>query len=93
MNALGTYTVIQAATQLMQQNTPGVDGERGVIINIGSFAASKGIPTVCGYTGTKGYVNSITRALAKELAAHGIRVSCINPGIELNYSCNVVINE
>ena len=64
----------------MQQNTPGVDGERGVIINIGSIAITNPHVGMCGYTGTKGYVNTITLALAKELAIHGIRVNTINPG-------------
>ena len=80
MNALGTYTVTQAAVKLMQQNTPGVDGERGVIINIGSIHITKPYLGMCAYAGTKGYVNSITLALAKELAVHGIRVNTVNPG-------------
>jgi len=52
----------------------------GTIIMISSMASRYGIPKVIGYTASKAAVEGMTRALAVELAAHGIRVNCIAPG-------------
>jgi NAD(P)-dependent dehydrogenase (short-subunit alcohol dehydrogenase family) len=52
----------------------------GNIIMISSMASRYGIPKVIGYTASKAAVEGMTRALAVELAAHGIRVNCIAPG-------------
>jgi 3-oxoacyl-[acyl-carrier protein] reductase len=54
--------------------------EGGSIINIGSGAGEYGPPMASVYSGTKGAVNSITRALAKELGPKKIRVNALNPG-------------
>ena len=78
--ALGAMTVTQAAAKLMQQNAPGPDGERGVIVNMGGIAAMKAFSGIPGYCGMNGYINSMTRALAKDLAVYGIRVNCVNAG-------------
>ena len=55
--------------------------EGGVIINIGSIVSESGYPGSSIYTGTKGAVDAITRALAKELGPKNIRVNAINPGL------------
>jgi NAD(P)-dependent dehydrogenase (short-subunit alcohol dehydrogenase family) len=52
----------------------------GSIINISSMASQYGLPKVIAYTASKGAVEGMTRAMAVELAAHGIRVNCIAPG-------------
>jgi 3-oxoacyl-[acyl-carrier protein] reductase len=52
----------------------------GSVINIGSVASTMTPPQSVVYTATKGAVDAITRVLAKELAAKGIRVNSINPG-------------
>ena len=39
------------------------------------------MPSISVYSGTKGAVDSITRALAKELGPRGIRVNSVNPGL------------
>lgn len=53
----------------------------GSIVNISSVVSSLGIPDLAVYSSTKGAVDSITRSLAKELAARKIRVNSINPGM------------
>jgi len=50
----------------------------GIIINTGSGAANRPLPRFAAYVSSKGAVNTLTRALAKELAPL-IRVNCINP--------------
>lgn len=52
----------------------------GNIIMISSMAAQYGIPKVISYTASKAAVEGMTRAMAVEWAAYGIRVNCIAPG-------------
>lgn len=51
----------------------------GVIINIGSGAANRPLARFAAYVSSKGAVNTLTKALAIELAPNNIRVNCINP--------------
>jgi len=51
----------------------------GVIINTASiFGIRPGLRTTA-YSSSKGAANTLTKALALELAPHNIRVNCINP--------------
>lgn len=73
INVLGLLLVTQEAARNF-----GADG--GSVINISSNATSLNLPEASIYTATKASVDSITRVLAKELAARKIRVNAINPG-------------
>lgn len=55
--------------------------EGGSIINISSVAATAAPPGTSVYSSTKGAVDTITYALAKELGPQRIRVNAINPGM------------
>ena len=56
-------------------------GEGSKIINIASVTAVLGSPGQVAYSATKGAIISMTKSAAKELAAQGIRVNAVAPGI------------
>ena len=56
----------------------------GKIINIGSGTAYRGIPWMLHYVTSKGGITAFTRALARELGEHGIRVNTLAPGFTLS---------
>lgn len=83
VNLVGTFNVIRLAAQAMAGNEPDEDGGRGVIVNTASVAAFEGQIGQAGYSASKGGVVAMTLPIARELAAHGIRVNTIAPGLFL----------
>jgi NAD(P)-dependent dehydrogenase (short-subunit alcohol dehydrogenase family) len=81
INLIGTFLCDKAAAALMQRNTPNADGERGVIIHTASVAAFEGQIGQAAYSATKAGIAGMTLPMARELAAFGIRVVAIAPGI------------
>ena len=81
VNLIGSFNVAKAAADLMQHNTPGEDGERGVIINTASIAAYEGQIGQAAYSASKGGVVSMTLPMAREFARIGVRVMTIAPGV------------
>ena len=65
----------------MAGNDPNDDGERGVIVNVASIAAFEGQIGQAAYSASKGGVAAMTITLARDLAALGIRVLCVAPGM------------
>lgn len=62
---------------------PGMrDRGRGSVVTVGSVAAvTGGGPGAAIYATSKGAITTYTRALAKEMAPHGVRVNCLAPGV------------
>lgn len=56
-------------------------GSRASIVNVSSIHARAALPRHAAYAATKGAINSLTRALAVELAPRGVRVNAIGPGV------------
>jgi len=81
INLIGTFNVIRLAAALMIHNTPNAEGERGVIINTASVAAFDGQIGQPAYAASKAGVAGMTLPIAREFAAHGIRVVAIAPGV------------
>ena len=81
INLIGTFNIIRLAAFHMQANEPNDEGERGVIINTASIAAYDGQIGQPAYAASKAGVAGMTLPIARELAASGIRVMTIAPGI------------
>lgn len=81
INLIGTFNVIRLATNVMQNNEPNEESERGVIINTASVAAYDGQIGQAAYSASKGGIVAMTLPIARELARMGIRVMTIAPGI------------
>lgn len=73
-NLLSVFAVSREVVKNMKEH------KNGSIVNISSMASQYGIPKVIAYSASKGAIESMTRAMAVELATFGIRVNCIAPG-------------
>ena len=58
-----------------------LDGGGGRIVNVGAYAAQKGVAQMGAYTAAKSVVIRITEAMAAELCTKGINVNCVLPTI------------
>ncbi len=81
INLTGTFNVIRLAAAKMSAQPPLPSGERGVLVNTSSVAASEGQIGQAAYAASKAGVNGMTLPIARELARFGIRVVTIAPGI------------
>lgn len=76
INLKGTFHVCREAFRLMKQY-----GRGGSIVNIASTAGEYGsIRPASHYAASKGAVIAMSKSLAREGAASGIRVNCVSPG-------------
>lgn len=74
INVLGLVRASRAALPYLRQSSA------AAIVNTCSIAATAGLPQRALYSATKGAVLSLTRAMAADHLAEGIRVNCVNPG-------------
>jgi 3-oxoacyl-[acyl-carrier protein] reductase len=74
-NLGGTYNYCHAVTQPMMME------RRGSIVNLSSTAAEFASRGQVNYAASKGGIDGLTRAMAKELAARNIRVNAVAPGM------------
>lgn len=66
---------------LMQQALPFLIESRGNIVNVSSVTGLRSFPGVLAYCVSKSGLDQLTRCAALELAAKGVRVNAVNPGV------------
>ncbi|OLT02648.1 short-chain dehydrogenase [Pseudonocardia sp. CNS-004] len=74
VNVLGLVRTTRAALPALRRSPS------AAIVNTGSIAATAGIPQRAAYSASKGAVHALTRAMAADHLAEGIRVCAVAPG-------------
>lgn len=78
VNVRGVFLCVKAVVPDMMSR------KYGKIINIGSSTTLSGVPLMLHYVSSKGAIDAMTRALARELGDHGITVNTISPGFTMS---------
>jgi NAD(P)-dependent dehydrogenase (short-subunit alcohol dehydrogenase family) len=82
VNLIGTFNLLRlAAAAIAKTEAADADGQRGVIINTSSVAGIEGQTGQIAYSSSKGGIIGMTVPAARDLAATGVRVNTICPGI------------
>jgi NAD(P)-dependent dehydrogenase (short-subunit alcohol dehydrogenase family) len=82
VNLIGTFNLMRLAAAAIARTEPAdEDGQRGVIVNTSSVAGIEGQTGQVAYSASKGGIIGMTVPAARDLAAIGVRVNTICPGI------------
>ena len=82
INLIGTFNCIRLAATAMGRTQPvDDDGSRGAIVTLASIAAFDGQIGQAAYSASKGGIVGMTVPVARDLAAVGVRINCIAPGL------------
>ena len=79
VNATGVFLMSKYAMPYLRNS-------QGVIVNISSLVAIKGVANRAAYSASKGAVLALTKAMAADYLKDGVRVNCISPGTVLSPS-------
>ena len=72
---------VRAPFQLTQKALPNLIERRGNIVNVSSVTGLRAFPGVLAYCVSKAALDQLTRCASLELAAKGVRVNAVNPGV------------
>ena len=72
---------VRAIFRLMQKALPSLIERKGNIVNVSSVTGLRAFPGVLAYCVSKAALDQLTRCSALELAAKGVRVNAVNPGV------------
>lgn len=79
VNVIGAFL---CAGQAVRRMSTRHGGPGGAIVNVSSAAARLGSPgEYVDYAASKGAIDAMTRGLAREVAAEGVRVNAVRPGL------------
>ncbi len=71
----GTWLGVRAASAVMREQ------KSGSIVNISSLSGKSGNPGQTNYSAAKAGIVGLTKAAAKEVAHHGVRINAVQPGL------------
>jgi NAD(P)-dependent dehydrogenase (short-subunit alcohol dehydrogenase family) len=71
----------RAPFRLMRAAAPTLIASRGAVVNVSSVTGLRAFPNVLTYCVSKAAIDQLTRCAALELAAKGVRVNAVNPGV------------
>ena len=72
---------LRSVFHLMKLAAPHLERSRGNIVNVSSVTGPRSFPGVLAYCVSKAGLDQLTRCAALELAAKGVRVNAVNPGV------------
>jgi len=72
---------LRSVFHLMKLATAHLERSRGNIVNVSSVTGPRSFPGVLAYCVSKAALDQLTRCAALELAAKGVRVNAVNPGV------------
>jgi NAD(P)-dependent dehydrogenase (short-subunit alcohol dehydrogenase family) len=72
---------VRAPFRLMRAATPALVESKGCVVNVSSVTGLRAFPGVLAYCVSKAAIDQLTRCAALELAAKGVRVNAVNPGV------------
>ena len=82
VNLIGVFNCVRLAATAMSRHEPvDADGQRGSIVTLASVAAFDGQIGQAAYASSKGGVVGMTLPVARDLAAVGVRLNCVAPGL------------
>jgi len=82
INLIGTFNLMRIGAAAIARTEPvDADGQRGVVVNTASIAGLEGQTGQLAYSASKGGIIGMTVPAARDLAAVGVRVNTICPGI------------
>jgi NAD(P)-dependent dehydrogenase (short-subunit alcohol dehydrogenase family) len=81
INLIGTFDMTRIGATAMSRLDPLPSGERGAIVNLASVAAFDGQIGQAAYSSSKGGLVGMTLPVARDLAAIGVRLNTVAPGL------------
>ncbi|KAH7960024.1 hypothetical protein HPB49_016265 [Dermacentor silvarum] len=72
---------LRSIFHMMQVTIPHLKKTKGTIVNVSSVTGLRAFPNVVAYNISKAGLDQLTRTAALELAADGVRVNAVNPGV------------
>jgi NAD(P)-dependent dehydrogenase (short-subunit alcohol dehydrogenase family) len=72
---------VRAPFRLLREAAAELTRTKGAVVNVSSVTGTRAFPGVLAYCVSKSAVDQLTRCAALEMAAAGVRVNAVNPGV------------
>lgn len=74
----------RAPFRLMRAAMPALIQSKGAVVNVSSVTGLRSFPGVLAYCVSKSAIDQLTRCAALEVAAKGVRINAVNPGVVIS---------